>query len=62
MTVQVVLDWGAERLDELGGAVRFHVHGRDVLGTGVALLDNRGVTWMPAEYTIEAVPIPPRAS
>jgi lipopolysaccharide transport system ATP-binding protein len=55
MTVQAVLDWGAERLDEARDAVRFHVHGRDVLGTGVALLENRGVTWVPAEYSIQAL-------
>jgi lipopolysaccharide transport system ATP-binding protein len=54
-TVQAVLDWGAERLDEVRDAVRFHVQGRDVLGTGIALLENRGVTWMPAEYAIEVL-------
>ena len=55
LTVQAILDWGAERLDEARDAVRFHVHGRDVLGSGVALLENRGVTWMPAEYSIQAL-------
>ena len=55
ITAQAVLNWGAERLDEVRDAVRFHVHGRDVLGTGVALLENRGVTWLPAEYAIEAL-------
>ena len=55
MSVQAVLNWGAERLDEARDAVRFHVHGRDVLGTGVALLENRGVTWLPAEYAIQAI-------
>ena len=55
MTVQLVLDWGAERLDEARDAIRFHVHGRDVLGTGVALLENRGVTWLPAQYSFEAL-------
>lgn len=53
ITVQAVLDWGADRLDEVRDAVRFHVQGRDVLGTGVALLENRGVTWLPAEYGIQ---------
>jgi lipopolysaccharide transport system ATP-binding protein len=53
ITAQAVLNWGAERLDEVRDAVRFHVHGRDVLGTGVALLENRGVTWVPAEYALQ---------
>ena len=55
ISAQLVLNWGAERLDEVRDAVRFHVHGRDVLGTGVALLENRGVTWLPAEYAIDAL-------
>jgi lipopolysaccharide transport system ATP-binding protein len=56
ITAQAVLNWGADRLDEVRDAVRFHVHGRDVLGTGVALLENRGVTWVPAEYAIQTLP------
>ena len=56
VTAQVVLNWGAERLDEVRDAVRFRVQERDVLGTGVALLENRGVVWMPAEYGIESLP------
>ena len=55
LTAQAVLNRGAEQLDEARDAVRFHVHERDVLGTGVALLENRGVTWMPAEYAIHAL-------
>jgi lipopolysaccharide transport system ATP-binding protein len=55
-TVQAVTDWGAERYDEVREAVRFQVQSRDVLGTGVALLENRGVIWMPATYHLESVP------
>lgn len=36
--------------DEVNDAVVFAVVERDVLGTGVALLADRGVTWLPAEY------------
>lgn len=51
--MEIVLNWGAERLDQINNAVFFHVQARDVLRTGVALLENRGVTWMPAEYSIQ---------
>jgi lipopolysaccharide transport system ATP-binding protein len=56
ITAEAILNWGADRLDEVRDAVRFQVQGRDVLGTGVALLANRGVTWMPAEYAIQPIP------
>jgi lipopolysaccharide transport system ATP-binding protein len=56
LTAQAVLNWGAEQLDEVRDAVRFHVHERDVLGTGVALLADRGVTWMPARFAIQELP------
>src|SRR5687767_10508207 len=42
-TVQIVSGWGLERFDEVREAVRFHVQSRDVLGTGIALLEDRGV-------------------
>lgn len=54
-TVQMVSGWGAERFDEVRDAVRFHVQPRDVLGTGIALLENRGVVWMPATYSLESL-------
>lgn len=45
-----------EMHDEVNDAVVFAVVERDVLGTGVALLADRGVTWLPAEY--ECAPWP----
>ena len=54
-TVQIVSGWGLERFDEVREAVRFHVQSRDVLGTGIALLEDRGVVWMPATYVMESL-------
>ena len=42
-----------ELFEELTDAVAFTVLERDVLGTGVPMLADRGVTWMPASYQIE---------
>jgi ABC-type uncharacterized transport system ATPase subunit len=58
-TVQIVSGWGLERFDEVREAVRFHVQSRDVLGTGIALLEDRGVMWMPATYLMESVQTEP---
>ena len=41
--------------DEVTDAVVFAVLERDVLGSGVPLLADRGVTWLPAQYAIRSV-------
>ena len=51
-TVQVMRDWGAEMYDDVSDAVSFEVTPRDVLGTGVSLLPNRGVTWFSAKFSV----------
>jgi lipopolysaccharide transport system ATP-binding protein len=51
-----------ELYDEATDAVTFSVLERDVLGTGVPLLGDRGVTWIPAAYdvtSLEAQPLEP---
>ena len=44
-----------ELYDEVSDGVTFSVLERDVLGTGVPLLADRGVTWIPAVYEISQV-------
>ena len=51
-SLQLIVDWGAEIFDDCRDALTFSVLGRDVLGTGVPLLANRGVTWFPATFSI----------
>jgi lipopolysaccharide transport system ATP-binding protein len=46
--------WGAERYHDLSHALSFEVVPSDVLGTGVALLADRGVTWLPTEFSLSA--------
>jgi lipopolysaccharide transport system ATP-binding protein len=41
-----------ELYDEAPDALSFTVLERDVLGTGVPLLGDRGVTWIPASYEV----------
>ncbi|HJU88189.1 MAG TPA: ABC transporter ATP-binding protein [Gemmatimonadaceae bacterium] len=55
LSLQLIVDWGAEVLDDCRDALTFSVLGRDVLGTGVPLLSNRGVTWFPATFTVASV-------
>ena len=52
LSLQAVVGWGAEIFDDLPEVLTFSVLGRDVLGTGISLLSDRGVTWLPAEYEI----------
>ncbi|MDQ3696847.1 MAG: polysaccharide ABC transporter ATP-binding protein [Gemmatimonadota bacterium] len=55
LSLRLMLEWGADVLDDVPDALTFNVLGRDVLGSGVPLLANRGVTWAPAEWTLEPV-------
>ena len=50
VSVRAVVSWGLEVFDEVEHAVTFAVAGRDVLGTGVVQLADRGATWFPAEF------------
>ncbi|MFN2397295.1 MAG: ABC transporter ATP-binding protein [Gemmatimonadaceae bacterium] len=53
LSLRAMLEWGAEILDDVPDALSFVVQERDVLGTGVPLLADRGVTWTQARYSIE---------
>jgi lipopolysaccharide transport system ATP-binding protein len=48
-----------ELYDEVTDGVTFTVLERDVLGTGVPLLADRGVTWIPASYEINQLTTAP---
>jgi lipopolysaccharide transport system ATP-binding protein len=50
VSVRAFIDWGAEVFDEVEHAVTVAIASRDVLGTGVVPLADRGVTWLPAEF------------
>ena len=52
VALRAMFDWGAEMLDEQTEALNFHIQARDVLGTGVQQLADRGITWFPAEFQV----------
>lgn len=52
LSLRSCLNWGAETFEDLPEVLRFEVLGRDVLGTGVQPLADRGVTWMPARFEL----------
>jgi lipopolysaccharide transport system ATP-binding protein len=52
ISLRAFADWGAEVFDEVPDALEFQVHGRDVLGSGVMPLADRGVTWFPATFQL----------
>lgn len=52
VSVQAVTDWGADVFDDVRDAVIFSVAERDVLGTGVPILGNRGVVWTAAQFAL----------
>jgi hypothetical protein len=54
MTVRLQHRTG-EVFDEVTDAVVFSVLERDALGTGVPLLADRGVTWLPAIMSLASV-------
>ncbi len=55
LSLRAMQGWGAEIFDDVPDALTFNVLGRDVLGTGVPLLADRGITWSPASYEITAL-------
>jgi lipopolysaccharide transport system ATP-binding protein len=57
VSVRAFLNWGAEVFDEVEHAVTVALSSRDVLGTGVIPLADRGVTWFPTEF--ECLPLAP---
>jgi lipopolysaccharide transport system ATP-binding protein len=57
-TISIRLQQRAGELyEEISDALAFSVLERDVLGTGVPLLADRGVTWIPARYQLERLPM-----
>jgi lipopolysaccharide transport system ATP-binding protein len=52
VSLRSVVNWGAEVFEDCPDALAFHVLGRDVLGSGISLLADRGVTWIPAEFQL----------
>ena len=57
VSVRAFVNWGAEVFDEVEHAVTVAVSSRDVLGTGVIPLADRGVTWLPTEF--QCMPLSP---
>jgi len=55
LSLRLMRHWGAEVFDNVPGALAVTMQERDVLGTGVPLLPDRGVMWMQANYRIESV-------
>ncbi|MGI8498236.1 MAG: ABC transporter ATP-binding protein [Gemmatimonadaceae bacterium] len=53
LSLRAFLDWGHTLFDHVPRALMFDVLPRDVLGHGVALLADRGVTWLPASFTLD---------
>ncbi len=54
VSVSVFRSWGAERFDDVAEAVRFEVHPADVFGSGVVAKADRGVTWTPSRFALDA--------
>jgi hypothetical protein len=52
LALRAMFDWGREMLDEQPEALTFHIQARDVLGTGVQQLADRGITWFPAQFQV----------
>jgi homopolymeric O-antigen transport system ATP-binding protein len=52
LTLRTSLAFGADVCEHLQDVLVFHVLERDVLGAGVPLLADRGVTWIPATFRI----------
>lgn len=55
ISLRTSLAFGADVCEHLQDVLAFHVLERDVLGAGVPLLADRGVTWFPASYRIVPV-------
>jgi lipopolysaccharide transport system ATP-binding protein len=55
LALRAMFDWGLEMLDEQPEALTFHIQARDVLGTGVQQLADRGITWFPAQFQVRKI-------
>lgn len=55
VTLRTSLAFGTDVCEHLQDVLVFHVLERDVLGAGVPLLADRGVTWMPTTFRITPV-------
>ena len=55
VSLRAVVNWGAEVFEDWPDALTFNVLGRDVLGTGISLLADRGVTWIPAHFHLSTL-------
>ena len=52
ITLRTALGYGADVCEHLQDVLTFEVLERDVLGTGIPLLADRGVTWIPAQFDL----------
>ena len=55
VSLRSFVNWGAEVFEDWPDALTFHVLGRDVLGSGISLLADRGVTWIPARFDLSTL-------
>ena len=55
VSLRAVVNWGAEVFEDWPDALAFNVLGRDVLGSGISLLADRGVTWIPAQFDLSTI-------
>ena len=56
ITIRTATGYGHDVCEHLQDLLSFPVLERDVLGTGVPLLADRGVTWIPGEFSIRSRP------
>jgi lipopolysaccharide transport system ATP-binding protein len=56
LSLRTMTDWGKQVFEELPAALDFEVLAKDVLGSGVELRPDRGVTWLPARFELEPLP------
>jgi lipopolysaccharide transport system ATP-binding protein len=54
LTLRTATGYGADVCEHLQDVLSFPVLERDVLGAGVPLLADRGVTWFPADFQVRA--------
>jgi hypothetical protein len=55
MSVRLMRHFGSEIYDNVPEALTVTILERDVLGTGIPLLSDRGLVWMPADYWLESL-------
>jgi len=52
VSIHTFTGWGAERFEDHPQVLAFDVSPRDLFGTGVMPLADRGVTWFPTEFSL----------